>query len=84
MIELVQAFDRTPGCSRQSSHGLPARSPRSAANLNESGRAYASTPSSLNVGLAHRTRGLSSTTRVQSIAARQTGIVTTTKNENQT
>ena len=34
MIELVQAFDRAPGCSRQRSHGLPARSPRSAANLN--------------------------------------------------
>ena len=37
---------------------------------------------SLNVGLAYRTRELSRTTRVQSIAARQTGIVTTTKNEN--
>ena len=41
------------------------------------------TPSGLSVGLAQRTRELSRSTRVQSIAARQTGIVTTTKSENQ-
>jgi hypothetical protein len=56
---------------------------RSTACEFEGGRAALGLYGCLNAGLAKKTRELFRSTRVQSIASRQTGIVVTTKNADQ-